>query len=282
MQPTRIGLGCAWMYESSPPSLSEVEGLIDSALEMGLTLLDTANVYGPRISECLLGKALTGRRDRFFVTTKTGLCPSDKGGRYRPDGRPESLRASCEASLRRLRTDSVELLLLHRPDPKVPLEESWGAMSEIVEAGKARRIGVSGVPCPQLSSLTNIHPIGAVQAEYSIWRRKEGGRYLDWCEDNGAAFIAYAPLRRGALKSSESDEPGKDPAVNTGRNLQKLAGDLGVTVPQIALAWVLAQGPHVYAIPGTRKVNYLKENFRAAELLDMPSLREFFLDPTVM
>jgi aryl-alcohol dehydrogenase-like predicted oxidoreductase len=257
--------------------------VIRHALEIGVDLLDTSDVYGPHTNEELVGEAIEGRRDRAFVATKVGLVHRSEGAfDIRPNGQPEHVRAAIDASLSRLRVDHVDLWQLHRVDPEVPLEETWGAMAEQAKAGKARALGLSEVSIDQLERARAIHPVASVQSELSLWTR-DHLPVVRRCEELGVAFLAYSPLGRGFLTgriaSAETldadDWRRKNPrfqeaAMRQNRAIveivERVARRHDTTAARVALAWTLAQSPVVIPIPGTRKVSRLEENAGAAEL----------------
>lgn len=281
-----VGLGCmgmTWAYGSDPGQEPPGE-VIGRALELGVNFLDTADVYGPYTNEEAVGRAIAGRRDDVVLATKGGNVArrTVNGGPAMPvqDGRPEHLAAAMDGSLRRLGVDHVDLYYLHRPDPGVPVQESIGAMAEMVAAGKALALGVSEFSVEQLDLAQAVHPIKAVQSELSLWTREYLTTTLDWCRRNDAAFVAYSPLGRGFL-TGRLREPsfGNDDfrarlprfqEENLNANLaivdrvEAVAARHGATAAQVALAWTLAQGEHVVPIPGTRRRSRLEENVAAA------------------
>jgi aryl-alcohol dehydrogenase-like predicted oxidoreductase len=287
-----IGLGCMGMsfaYDMAAPRDDGTSiSVIHQALDLGVTLLDTSDIYGPFTNEELVGRALTGaRRARAVLATKVGLVMDDLPGGGPPrivnDGRPEHVRAAIDASLRRLNTDHVDLYQLHRVDPKVPIEETWGAMAEVVAAGKARQIGLSEVTVEQITRARSVHPVASVQSEFSLWTRNVLSGVLPYCEQQGIAFLPFSPLGRGFLTgrfSSFDDLPEDDSRRRMPRfqrealranlaivgRVRDVAGRLGATPAQVALAWVLAQGRYVLPIPGTKTPKYLAENAAAADL----------------
>jgi aryl-alcohol dehydrogenase-like predicted oxidoreductase len=285
-----VGLGCMGMttaYDTNERDDEESVRVIHRAIELGVVLIDTAEVYGPYENEELVGRALAARgmRQRVVLATKTGLVREDGG--IRRDGRPERIREAIDGSLRRLGTDHVDLYYLHRVDPEVPVEESWGVMKEVVEAGKAVRLGISEATLEQIEKAHALHPVSAVQSEMSLWTRDwiEAG-VVSWCAENGAAFVPYAPLGRGYLTGALSSREGFDEndfrAHNPRFNREAMEGNrriveavkavaerLGATPAQVAIAWTLAQGEHVVPIPGTKKMRRLEENAAAADL-DLP------------
>ncbi len=279
-----IGLGCmpmSWFYDRSERNDTEAAAVIGAALDHGVTLFDTADVYGPFTNETLLGQALAGRRDEAFVATKVGLL-ADGASDYRRDGSRAHIRAACEASLRRLRTDRVDLYQLHRVDPAVPIEESVQAMAELVEAGKVRAIGLSEVSVDELERAARIAPIASVQSEFSLWTRDPARNgVLAWCQSNDASLLAYSPLGRGYLTGairSASDLPVDDwrrgnprfqPAALRANEaflaaVLEVAGRSQASAAQVALRWLLGRGDCVIPIPGTRRAARVIENARAA------------------
>ncbi|MFF9060848.1 aldo/keto reductase [Streptomyces sp. NPDC014882] len=293
-----IGLGCMGLssgmsfgYDrrTSRDDATSI-AVIHRALASGATLIDTADVYGPYTNEETVGRALAGgRRGQAVLATKVGLAlTTPEGGSGTspgavPDGRPEHVRASIDASLRRLGTDHVDLYQLHRVDPRVPLEETWGAMAEVVAAGKARCVGLSEVSVEQVERARRVHPVASVQSELSLWTRDPLTAMVPYCEEQGIAFLPFAPLGRGFLTgrfSSFDDLPEDDlrrrlprfqrealranPAI-VGR-VREIAERAGATLAQVALAWLLEQGRHVVPIPGTRTPEHLADNAGAADI----------------
>ncbi len=250
--------------------------------KLGVSLFDTADVYGPFTNERLVGQGLRGHAGEVVIATKAGLVLDSATGRSRPCGDRRHLRESCDASLRRLGVDVIDLYFLHRVDPAVPLEVSWAAMAELVAAGKVRAIGLSEVSLAELDLARAIHPVAAVESELSIWTRGPLNAVIPWCRANGALFAAYAPLGRGYLtgkvRSAEfaaDDIRFGNPRFTAGaiaRNeailavIERVARRHGASLAQICLAWVLAQGEHVVPIPGTKRVPYLEANCQAADL----------------
>jgi aryl-alcohol dehydrogenase-like predicted oxidoreductase len=248
-----------------------------------VTLLDTADMYGPFTNEELVGRALAGRRDEVVLATKVGLVVDDAATyAMRKDGRPEHVREGIEASLARLNTDHVDLYQLHRVDPDVPLEETWGAMAEVVAAGEARAIGLSEVTVDELDRAHAIHPVASVQSELSLWTRDRLDDVLPWCREHDAAFIPYAPLGRGYLTGQvtadsfdDRDFRARNPRFSREAleanlaivdHVKAIAERLEATPAQVALAWLLAQDERVLPIPGTKRVERLEENAAAAGL----------------
>jgi aryl-alcohol dehydrogenase-like predicted oxidoreductase len=290
-----IGLGCMGMtfsYDMETPRDDTTSiAVIHRALDLGMTLVDTADAYGPYTNEELVGRALAGgHRDRAVLATKVGLLTDSvedvKPGSNAPgtgrDGRPEHVRASIDGSLRRLGTDHVDLYQLHRVDPRVPLEETWGAMAETVAAGKVRHIGLSEVTVAEIRRAQAVHPVTSVQSELSLWTRDALAEVLPYCQERGIAFLPFAPLGRGFLTgrfASAADLPRDDfrrglprfqrDALHANQaiagQVRQIAGRAGATPAQVALAWVLAQGRHVVPIPGTKTPRYLEDNAAAAD-----------------
>ncbi len=279
-----LGLGCRGMtgsYGDADPK--EAEATIARALDLGVTFLDTADVYGPFANEELVGRAIRGRRDEVFLATKCGLLPATPSGPGGVDGSPRHIREACDASLARLGVSAIDLYYLHRVDPKVPIEESVGAMAALVEAGKVRYLGLSEVGPATLRRAQAVHPIAAVQSEYSLWTRDPENGILAACRELGVGFVPFSPLGRGflsgALRTASgfgADDFRRDqPRFQTGnfeRNLAavdrlaEVARRKGCTPAQLALAWVLAQGETIVPIPGTKRRAYLEENVRATEV----------------
>ena len=287
-----IGLGCmgmSWAYGAAERDDAQSREVLRRALDLGVTLIDTADVYGPFTNEELVGSGLQGRREEAFLATKCGLVVGPDGmGR---NGRPEHVRAAIDASLQRLRTDRVDLWQLHRVDPDVPVEETWGAMAEQVTAGKALALGMSEVGVEELDRAHAVHPVATVQSELSLWTRDPLSEVLPWCVEHGAGFLPFSPLGRGYLTGTvgagtfdDKDFRARNPrftpeamAANTAivDVVRAVADRRGATAAQVALAWVLAQGEHVVPIPGTKKTGYLEQNAAAAELvLDPADLAE--------
>jgi aryl-alcohol dehydrogenase-like predicted oxidoreductase len=286
-----IGLGCMGMSEFYG-ARDEMESLatIDRALELGVDLLDTSDIYGPHTNEELVGKAIKGRRGKFFVATKFGIVRDPANPERRGiDGSPAYVRSSVEGSLRRLGIETIDLYYQHRVDPKTPIEETVGAMSRLVEEGKVRFLGLSEAAPATIERAHRVHPITALQTEYSLWSRDPEPELLPICRRLGIAFVAYSPLGRGFLTGkfkSPTDFETTDyrPSTprfkgeNFARNLElvekvkQLAAEAGITAGQLALAWVLAQGEDIVPIPGTKHRKYIEENAAAVDLNLAPDL----------
>jgi aryl-alcohol dehydrogenase-like predicted oxidoreductase len=279
-----IGLGCMGMSEFyGTPDEREAIRTIQRALELGVTLLDTADMYGVGANELLLGEALTGRREQVVIATKFGIVRAPDGSYQGYNGRPEYVRSACEASLRRLGLDVIDLYQLHRVDPQTPIEDTVGAMAELVRAGKVRHLGLSEARPEDIRRASAVAPIATLQSEYSLFERGVEGEVLDVCEELGVGLLPYAPLGRGMLTGryhARTDLEERDWRRNAprwqdeslARNLElvarlgELAAGKGVAPGQLALAWLLAQRPWIVPIPGTKRVHYLEENVAAAEI----------------
>ncbi len=279
-----MGLGCMNLSHAygTPPSAEQGERVLLAALDAGVTLFDTAALYGFGANETLIGKVLSRHRSRFTLASKGGMAgvQFDDGIRRVIDGRPETLRKNCEDSLKRLQTDVIDLYYLHRWDKKVPIEDSVGAMAELVRAGKVRAIGLSEVSAATLRKAHGVHPIAAVQTEYSLWTRNPEIAVLEACREIGAAFVAFSPVARGFLCDALHDVSTLAPKDirtamprfapdNYAANLQllppykALAAEAGCTPAQLALAWLLHKAPHIIPIPGTGSVAHLLEDLGA-------------------
>lgn len=281
-----VGLGCmgmSWAYGTAGEDETRFVATIHRALELGVTLIDTADVYGPFTNEELVGRALRDRRDEAVLATKVGLVVDDPATfSMHRDGRPEHVREAIDASLRRLGTDHVDLYQLHRVDPAVPIEETWAAMAEVVEAGKALRIGLSEATVDELARAQAVHPVASVQSELSLWTRDALADVLPWCAEHGVAFIPFAPLGRGFLTGTITRESFDDAdfrSRNPRFTREALEANLAIvervrtvaerhaaTPAQVALAWVLTQGDQVVPIPGTTRPERVEENATAARL----------------
>jgi aryl-alcohol dehydrogenase-like predicted oxidoreductase len=281
-----IGLGCMNICAvyGPPPSFEDAERLLLTALDEGVDFFDTAALYGFGESERIIGKVLSKHRSRFTLASKCGMQGVDVNGDGKKarviDGRPDTIKATCDDSLRRLNTDVIDLYYLHRWDKQVPIEESIGALADLVRAGKIRSIGLSEVSSATLRKAHAEHPIAALQTEYSLWTRNPEISVLQACKDLGVAFVSFSPLARQFLCADLKDTSGLIPtdwrhssprfnAENYPHNVQLLkaytdiAHEVGCTPAQLALAWVLHQAPHIVTIPGTSRIDHLKDNMAA-------------------
>ena len=290
---TALGLGCMNLSHAygTPPPPEQAERVLLAALDAGVTLIDTAALYGFGANETLVGRVLKPHRRRFTLASKGGLAgvQSEDGMKRVIDGRPEAIRRNCEDSLRRLQTDVIDLYYLHRWDKKVPVEESVGAIGDLVRAGKVQAVGLSEVSAVTLRKAHAVHPISAVQTEYSLWTRNPEIAVLDACRELGAAFVAFSPVARGFLCDALHDVSTLD-AKDIRRAMPRfspesyaanlkllppykaLAREAGCTPAQLALAWLLHKAPHIIPIPGTTNLAHLREDLEAAQVRLLPDL----------
>ncbi|MEY2927157.1 MAG: hypothetical protein RL367_1634 [Pseudomonadota bacterium] len=272
-----VGFGCmslSWAY-GKPPAEDYAAQLLHRALDLGYDHLDTARLYGIGHNETLIGKTLKDNRDKFFLASKTGIYVD--GANRGVDCRPDSIKAACEESLKCLQTDHIDLYYLHRRDFNVPIEESMGALAELVKQGKIGAIGLSEMSAETLRKAAAVHPVAAMQTEYSLWTRQPEIAVLDACRDLGTTFVAFSPVGRGALAGglrdnnslAEKDVRRSFPRFNDEnwpKNLvlidgfNAIAAELGVAPAQLSLAWVLSKGDHIVTIPGTASIPHLEEN----------------------
>jgi aryl-alcohol dehydrogenase-like predicted oxidoreductase len=279
-----IGLGCMpmdWAYLET--SDDDPTAVIHRAIDLGMTMLDTADVYGPFTNEEAVGRGIAGRRDEIVLATKVGFRVGPNGGYpLVKDARPERIRTEVEGSLRRLGTDVIDLYYLHRIDEQVPFEDQWGALAGLVEAGTVRWLGLSEAGVDELERASAIHPVTALQSELSLWTREPLAEIVPWCRANRVSFVPFSPLGRGYLAGriasasfQEADFRASNPRYTQeaiDANLAIVEGIRAVaerheaTPAQVAIAWTLAQGEHVIPIPGTKRLRYIEENAAAAEL----------------
>lgn len=286
---SQIGYGCmglSWAYGTAmnAPDEQAAINVLHAAVDMGIVFFDTADMYGPFTNEELVGKAISDRRERVVIATKCGLVVSGDRTQYdlQRNATPQHIRKACDASLQRLRIDVIDLYQLHRVDPNVPIEESVGAMAELVKAGKVRAIGLSEVDVPTLERAMRVHPIATLQSEYSLFERNVEAEILPWCAANGVALLPYSPLGRGMLtgRLTRSDIGNGDFRSTLPRyqadtfehnrriveRIVRTASRTGATAGQVALAWLLEKGEHIVPIPGTTRTEHLRENVAAVKI----------------
>jgi aryl-alcohol dehydrogenase-like predicted oxidoreductase len=286
LESSAIGLGCmgmSWLYNPEQQDDAQSIDVIRHAIDLGVTLIDTSDVYGPYTNEVLVGRALAGRRDEVVLATKCGIHYDNEDVTKREIiGRPDYIKSSCDDSLKRLGVDVIDLYQYHRVDARVPIEETWGAFAELKQVGKVREIGLSEVTVEQIRAAESVHPVASVQSELSLWTRDWVDSVLAYCTENSIAYLAYSPLGRGYLTGavstqSLSDEdwrnanPRFTPEAMAANErivdvVRAVAERHGCLPGQIALAWTLAISPVVIPIPGTKRRTYLEQNAAAADI----------------
>ena len=286
LEVSAIGLGCMGLTSSygEPPDRAAMLALVRGAVERGVTFFDTAEVYGPYVNEELVGEALAPVRDRVVIATKFGFAIDPETGKQRgTDSRPEHIREVCDASLRRLRTDRIDLLYQHRVDPNVPIEEVAGTVGELIRAGKVRHFGLSEAGAATIRRAHAEHPVAALQSEYSLWWREPEAEILPTLEELGIGFVPYSPLGRGFLTGAmDATTPfaatdfraalprftpeARQANLGLVERIGRIAAEKGATPAQIALAWLVAQKPWIAPIPGTTRLRRLEENIGAVEV----------------
>ncbi|MDQ3376244.1 MAG: aldo/keto reductase [Actinomycetota bacterium] len=278
LEVSALGLGCMGMSEFyGTGDEDEATATIHRAIDLGVTFLDTADMYGPFTNERLVGRAIADRRDEVVLATKFGNERDEDGTMLGVNGRPDYVREACDASLQRLGVDHIDLYYQHRVDPDTPVEETWGTMKDLVDAGKVRYLGISEAAPETIRKAHSVHPITALQTEYSLWSRDVEDEILPTCRELGIGFVPYSPLGRGFLTGQiqspddfDEDDFRRGSPRFQGENFRKnldlverareISSEKGVTPGQLALAWLLARGRDVVPIPGTKRRKYLEEN----------------------